>query len=147
VFGANLMAGSNVEVQRYSESSLYVETGMCAFPIVVSGSSNITDHLFFNDDGKLVRILVTVDHADITSSANGKSLTAKGSGGIEYELNPDRTISVHTFGINLLLTIPHYGSVILDTGSAAFLFDPRLHELFHAGPASYDLEAFCAALS
>jgi hypothetical protein len=63
-------------------------------------------------------------------------------------LNPDGTITVNTFGINLLMTIPHYGSIFLDTGRATFLFDGKhLSTEFIAGPPSYDIPAFCNALS
>lgn len=136
-----------IQHDRYSDEGGFVDNDACSFPVVVWGTSNSNDALFFDSDGSLVRILSTVNHAEITFSANGKTLTAKGSGGIEYEANPDGSVTVNTFGINLLMTIPHYGVVQLDTGRATFLFDPHLNVLFHAGPASYDVEAFCAALA
>jgi len=133
-FAGNMLASSDIVRDRYVDLSTRVDDSLCAFPVVVSGSSNINDLIFLDDNGKPVRLLSTVNHAEITFTANGKSLTAKGSGGIEYLVNPDGTISVNTFGINLLLTIPEYGPVFLDTGRAVFLFDTdrHLHELFHA---------------
>jgi hypothetical protein len=86
----------------------------CEFPVFVSGSSNITALVFLDDAGKPVRVLETVDHVVITFEANGKTLTATGTGGVEYEFNPDGSVSASTFGINLLLTIPTYGTVFLD---------------------------------
>ena len=136
-----------VEHDRYPDFFSWVDANSCAFPVEVSGSSNIDDLLFFDETGNLVRILSTVNHAEIDYSANGVTLTAKGSGGIEYTFNADGSIGVSTFGINLLMTLPHYGAILLDTGHAEFVFDPHLHELFHAGPASYDDAAFCAALA
>ena len=143
----SLLAQSRIIHDRYTDSSTYVDPTLCPFEVVVSGSSNIDDMYVFNDEGKVERLLVTVNHAVITYSANGKTLTARGSGGIEYTVNPDRSVTAQTFGINLLLTIPGYGNVILDTGRAEYLFDPHIHEVFHAGPAIYDTSAFCGALS
>jgi hypothetical protein len=137
-----------IEHDRYPDESERINNKMCSFPVTVNISSNINDALFFDDTGTLVRILSTVNHATITFSANGKSLTAIGSGGIEYLFNPDGTVTVHTFGINLLMTIPHYGPVFLDVGRATFVFeDTHLYTEFIAGPASYDIPAFCNALS
>jgi len=137
-----------IEHDRYSDESERIDNKTCSFPITVNGSSNNNDALFFDDAGNLVRILSTVNHAILTFSANGKSLTARGSGGIEYLFNPDGTITVHTFGINLLMTIPHYGPVFLDVGRATFVLeDKHLYTEFIAGPANYDIPTFCSALS
>jgi hypothetical protein len=132
---------------RSSVETSYIDTSLCAFPVAVSSSANIDDALFFDQSGGLVRILETVDHVVFIFSANGQTLTAKGTGGIDIVFNPDGSVSASTFGINLLLTIPTYGAVFLDAGRAEYLFDPHIHVLFHAGPASYDVEAFCAALA
>ena len=137
-----------IEHDRYFDESERINKHMCPFPVTVNNSSNINDALFFDDAGNLVRILSTVNHAILTFSANGKSLIARGSGGIEYLFNPDGTITVNTFGINLLMTIPHYGNVLLDAGRATFVFDGNhLYTEFIAGPADYDIPAFCNALS
>src|SRR5262245_37473518 len=109
VFANTLFAGPNVIHDRWVDAETHVRNKLCSFPVLVSGFSNIDDLIFLDDDGNPVRLLETVNHAEITFSANGKSLTAKGSGGIEYDFNPDGTITVKTFGINLLLTIPGYG--------------------------------------
>jgi len=148
VSSVSMSADSFVVVHdRYSDDSSFVAHHMCSFPVLISNSSNINDALFFDETGQLVRVLSTVNHAKITFSANDVSLTAIGSGGIEYTLNPDGSVGVHTFGINLLLTLPGYGAVTLDAGSATYVFDPDLQELFHAGPVRYDNELLCAALS
>ena len=142
------LAGSLVvQHDRFSLESSYVDTSTCAFPVAVSSSVNIDDALFFDASGNLVRVLETVNQAVITYSAHGSTLTARGSGGIDINFNPDGSVNASTFGINLLLTIPKYGAVYLDTGRAEYLFDPHIHVLFHAGPASYDVPAFCAALA
>ena len=94
-----------------------------------------------------MRVLETVNHAIITFSANGKTLEARGSGGLEILFNADGSRTVNTFGIDLLLTLPGHGSVVLDAGRTEFLFDPRIHLLFQAGPEEFDVAAFCAALA
>jgi len=137
-----------IEHDRYSEESERVRNKMCSFPVTMNVSSNINDALFYDDAGNLVRVLSTVNHAVLTFSANGKSLTARGSGGVEYLFNPDGTVTAHTFGINLLMTIPHYGSIILDAGRSTIVFDgTQSITEFIAGPANYDMTAFCNALS
>ena len=141
----NLFAQSNIVHDRFSETDSYVDEEMCAFPIEVSSFTNLNYMIVFDDAGTPVRVLLTVNHAVITFSANGKTLTARGSGGVEYEFDPERTAS--TFGINMLMTIPHYGTVFLDTGHSEFLFSGGRHLLFRAGPESYDMKAFCGALS
>jgi len=123
------------------------DTTSCAFPITVRGISNIDDLLFFDTAGNLVRVLETVNHSVITFTANGKTLEAKGTGGIDLTFNPDGTVLAKTFGINLLVTLPGEGRVILDTGHAIFMFGHGFETLFQAGPADYDFAAFCAALA
>ena len=144
---ASAAAASGVVHDRFSVESSDVDTSTCSFPIAVSASANIDDALFFDANGDLVRILETVNHVDIVYSANSKTLKATGTGGIDIRFLPDGSVSAATFGINLLMTIPQYGAVFLDVGRAEFLFDPHVHLLFHAGPASYDIAAFCAALA
>src|SRR5262249_44010264 len=98
----------------------------------------------------LYRLLETVQHATVSWSANGKTITAIGTGGFDISFGPDGSQTVRTFGINLKLTIPHYGTAILDTGTAVFLFDddPATAPLqFIAGPSSRDNAAMCAALA
>jgi hypothetical protein len=119
----------------------------CSFPITVTGVANVDDLLFFDSAGNLVRVHETVDHAVITFSANEKTLEAKGTGGIDLTFNPDGTVLASTFGINLLVTLPGTGPVILDAGHAIFLFGHGFETLFIAGPANYDFNAFCAALA
>jgi hypothetical protein len=144
---ASATATSGVVHDRYSVEASSVDTSTCSFPIAQSSSANIDDALFFDANGDLVRILETVNHVDITYSANGKTLKATGTGGIDIRFLPDGSVTAATFGINLLMTIPGYGAIFLDVGRAEFLFDPHIHLLFHAGPASYDIAAFCAALA
>lgn len=136
-----------VQHDRYTVEDSGVAQHLCAFPVAITSTANIDDALFFDAQGNLVRLVETVNHVAINYSANGKTLTAIGTGGIEYTFNPDGSLLASTFGINLLLTIPGEGVVFLDAGRALFLFDPHLHVLFQAGPASYDTAAFCAALS
>jgi len=126
-----------------------IDDTSCSFPITVTGTSNVDDLLFFDSAGNLVRIHETVNDAVITFSANGKTLEAKGSGGIDLTLNPDGTVLASTFGINLLVTLPGTGPAILDAGHAIFTFGGGhpFQTLFVAGPANYDLTAFCAALA
>jgi hypothetical protein len=142
----SLFAQSNIVHERFTEFDSYVDEGMCAFPVEVSSSTNLNYMIMFDAAGKPIRVLLTVNHALITFSANGKTLTARGSGGVDLEINPDGTREASTFGINLLMTIPHYGTVFLDAGHAEFLFSGGRHLLFQAGPAIYDMQAFCGEL-
>jgi hypothetical protein len=145
-----LFAEGNVFHERFSETTTRVDDTLCAFPVVVTSSSNLTFLIEFDDQGRPDRVHETVNQAVIEYSANGKTLTAKGSGGIDYdwEFNPDRTIMATTFGIDLLLVIPGYGPVFLDAGRGVFFLDKTgFHVLFEAGPASYDMAAFCGALA
>ena len=121
----------------------------CSFPITVNGIANVDDLLFFDGAGNLVRLQETVSHAVVTFSANGKTLEAKGSGGINMTFNPDGTVLASTFGIDLLVVLPGTGPAILDAGHAVFTFGGGhpFQALFEAGPASYDFTAFCAALA
>jgi len=144
---ASAAAASGVIHDRFSVEASSVDTSTCSFPIAQSSSANIDDALFFDANGELVRILETVNHVEINYSAHGKTLKAIGTGGIDLRFLPDGSVSAATFGINLMMTIPGYGAVLLDVGRAEYLFDPHVHVLFQAGPASYDIAAFCAALS
>ena len=132
---------------RFTDELIRVDNTTCAFPIDVRSSADIDDALFLDDAGNVVRLLETVNHAVITFTANGKTLEARGSGGFAAQFDPHGSTSVSTFGIDLLLTLPGEGAILLDAGRAEFLFDPHIHVLFEAGPQQYDLAAFCAALA
>jgi hypothetical protein len=132
---------------RHADDLTRIDTTTCSFPVTTHFTANIDDALFFDPSGNLVRLLETVNHAQITYTANGKTLTARGSGGFDLRFNADGSRTVSTFGINLLLTLPGRGTVFLDVGRAEILFDPNIHILFQAGPADYDIAAFCAALA
>jgi hypothetical protein len=138
---------SVVQHQRYTFSGSFTDTSMCGFPITIGNSANFDDALFFDSAGNLVELLETVNHGSLTFSANGKTLSGIGTGGIKVMFNSDGSVTVNTFGINVVVTIPGEGTVILDAGTATFLFNPHLSVLFHAGPSNYDLTAFCSALS
>jgi hypothetical protein len=143
-------AGADSGVVQHERSSIqdsYVDSSLCSFPVTVSVTANIDDALFFDANGDLVRVLETVNRVSFSYSANGNTLNATGTGGIELLFHADGSVTANTFGINLLLTIPGTGTVFLDAGRATYLFDPHIHVLFHAGPASYDLAAFCSALA
>ena len=136
-----------VQHDRFTDSSSFTAGSMCPFPVQVTSTAQIDDALFFDSAGNLVRVLETVRHVAVSYSANGNTLTATGTGGFDVHFAPDGTTTVDTFGINLLLTIPHYGSVILDVGRATFVFDPHIHVVFQAGPSQYDLDVVCGALA
>jgi len=138
---------SRVAHDRYSVEQTRVDNTLCPFPVNQHATADLDDALFFDEDGNLVRLLETVQHVRIDYTANGHTLTAIGTGGIDLHFNVDGSVSASTFGINLLLTLPGEGAIFLDVGHAEYLFDPHIHLLFQAGPASYDLDAFCAALS
>jgi hypothetical protein len=126
-----------------------IDDSSCSFPITLTAIANVDDLLFFDDAGNLVRLHETVNHVVITFSANGKTLEAKGTGGINMTFNPDGTVLASTFGIDLLVTVPGTGPVILDAGHAIFTFGGGhpFQALFEAGPANYDFAAFCTALA
>ena len=126
-----------------------VDNTSCSFPITVRGAANVDDLLFFDGSGNLVRLHETVNRGFISFSANGKTLEAKGSGGIDLTFNPDGTVLARTFGIDLLVTLPGSGPAILDAGRGIFTYGGGhpFQALFEAGPANYDFAAFCAALA
>jgi hypothetical protein len=137
----------SVQHQRYPFTSTFTDTSLCGFPIAITSSANYDDAMFFDSAGNLVRILETVNHGTLTYSAHGHTLSGIGTGGVELVFNTDGSVTVNTFGINIFITIPGQGTVILDAGHASYLFDPHLHVLFQAGPSNYDLTTFCNALS
>ena len=138
------VAGGPTHVVSQNSSS-FTDTALCSFPIAVQITSTSDDKLFYDGQGNLTEVLETDRNIAITFSANGVTLNGNGSGGFDVTFNPDGSQTIRTFGINLLVTIPHQGSVILDVGYAVFLFDPHIHVLFQAGPSDYDLPAFCSA--
>jgi hypothetical protein len=151
VFASTADADSSV-VQHVRDTVTFgprIDNTSCSFPITVTGIANIDDVLFFDSAGNLVRLHETVNHAVITFSANGKTLEAKGTGGIDMTFNPDGTVLVSTFGIDLLVTLPGTGPVILDAGRGIFTFGGGhpFQSLFEVGPANYDFTAFCGALA
>jgi hypothetical protein len=139
-------AGGPVHIVSQNSSS-YTDTATCPFPIAVQITSTSDDKVFYDGQGNVAQVLETDRNVAITFTANGTTLDGQGSGGFDVTFNPDGSQTVRTFGINLLVTIPHQGSVILDAGHAVFLFDPHIHVLFQAGPSDYDLPAFCSALA
>jgi hypothetical protein len=151
VFTPTAAADSSV-VQHLRETVTLgprIDNTSCSFPITVTGIANVDDLLFFDSAGNLVRLHETVNQGVITFSANGKTLEAKGTGGIDMTFNPDGTVLASTFGIDLLVTLPGSGPAILDAGRGIFTFGGGhpFQALFEAGPASYDFTAFCAALA
>jgi len=159
VFAGLLMAGFLTSVPAAAEAAggpthvvsqnsfSSTDTATCSFPIAVQITSTSDDKLFYDGQGNLTEDSETVRNVVITFSANGITIEGNGSGGSDVTFNPDGSNTVRTFGINLLVTIPQQGPVILDVGHAVFLFDPHPHVLFQAGPSDYDLPAFCSALT
>jgi hypothetical protein len=131
----------------FQDERSFTDRTSCPFDVEVHLTATIHDRLFFGAAGNLERVHETVRHVTIEFTANGTTLTATGTGGIDLRYAADGSISATTFGIDLLLVLPGQGPIFLDAGRAAFVFDPRIRFLFEAGPASYDTEAFCAALS
>lgn len=131
----------------FQDERSFIDDDTCSFDINVHITATIEDRLFFDDANNLVRVHETVRHVSIEYTANGKTLSATGSGGIDLRFAADGTVTASSFGIDLLLVIPGQGPIYLDAGRAIFLFDPQIHVLFEAGPASYDVDAFCAALA
>jgi hypothetical protein len=140
------LAAGPVDEVFQDERSL-TDRSTCSFEVAVHLTATIHDRLFLDAAGNLERIHETVRQVVIEFTANGRTLTARGTGGIDIQIAPDGSTSATTFGIDLLLVLPGQGPILLDAGRAAFVFDPHLHAQFEAGPASYDTEAFCAALS
>jgi hypothetical protein len=124
-----------------------VSTGICAFPVTVHGSNAYVDTIFLDNQGNVVRLLETVQHGVLDFSAHGRSITASGTGGFDATFASDGSSVLRTFGIDLLAVLPGTGPIILDAGYGVFSFDGGMHVLFEAGPASYDIDAFCGALS
>jgi hypothetical protein len=139
--------GGSVAHERGQFDKTFTVTDICPFPLTVHASFTFDDLLTFDASGNLVRVLETDRQVSIDYSANGKTLTAKGSGGVVDTFNADGSITIRTFGINLLVTIPGEGNIILDVGHSVAVLDPHYHVLFQAGPAVYDLPEFCAALT
>jgi hypothetical protein len=133
------------EVFQDERSSIDDDT--CAFDVAVHSSATIDDLLVFDASNTLVRVRETVRHVSIEFTANGKTLNATGTGGIDLRFASDGSVTAFTSGIDILLVIPGQGPIYLDAGRAIFVFDPHIHVLFEAGPASYDVAAFCAALA
>jgi len=140
-------AGTPPIHEVFQDERSYIDDGTCSFDIAVHLTATIDDLLFFDAADSLVRVRETVRHVSIEFSANGKTLSATGTGGIDLHFAADGSVTASTFGIDILLVIPGQGTIFLDAGRAIFLFDPHIHVLFEAGPASYDVAAFCAALA
>lgn len=140
-------AGTAPIHEVFQDERSFIDDDTCSFDIAVHLTATIDDRLFFDAAGSLVRVHETVRHVSIEFSANGKTLTATGTGGIDLRFAADGSVTASTFGIDILLVLPGRGPIFLDAGRAIFIFDPRIHALFEAGPASYDVAAFCAALA
>ena len=131
----------------FQDERSFTDRTSCPFDVGVHLTATIHDRLYFDATGNLERVHETVRHVTIEFTANGTTLGARGTGGIDLRFAADGSISSTTFGIDLVLVLPGQGPIFLDAGSATFVLDPFIHFLFEAGPASYDMEAFCAALS
>jgi hypothetical protein len=132
---------------QFSAQLAYIDGQTCPFDVEVHLTAMIHDRLFVDAAGDLVRVLETVRHVVIEFTANGKTLTATGTGGIDIRIAPDGSVTASTFGIDILLVVPGHGPIFLDAGRATIVYDPRPRALFKAGPAEYDEAAFCAALT
>jgi hypothetical protein len=131
----------------FQDERSFIDDDTCSFDVAVHLTATIDDLLVFDASGNLVRVRETVRHVSIEFNANGKTLSATGTGGIDLRFAADGSVAASTFGIDILLVIPGQGPIYLDAGHAVFLFDPHIHVLFEAGPASYDTGAFCTALA
>ena len=142
-----LAAGGQTFHVAGSFERTYVSSGICPFPVTVHGSNAYVDTIFLDENGNLLRLLETVQHAVIEFSANGRMISATGTGGFDATFAADGSSVVRTFGIDLLAVLPGSGPIILDAGYGVFSFDGGMHVVFEAGPTRYDTDAFCAALS
>jgi len=126
------------------ETSIY---GECGFPVTVHLFADVRYTVFFDDQGNVNRVIMSVSRAETTLSANGVVLRSAGAGATITEFEPEGGAeSAATHGLTANFVVPEVGPVWLEAGRIVYLFDPR-RAVFVAGVGSFDGQALCAALA
>ncbi|WP_117211098.1 hypothetical protein [Allorhizocola rhizosphaerae] len=119
-----------------------------AFVVVDDFVFDTTYTRFFDNDGDPIALLAEVEGSDtFTNSASGTTYTGRVRLAQRFDL---RTGQVSVHGIVYQLTIPGYGSVLLDVGR--LVFDGSGEVVFEAGPhqifdGTLDVARFCEAMA
>ena len=122
-------------------------TGICAFPVDVVSSFQITFIDYFDSSGALVRRSVHITEQD-TFSANGKSLTGEPftfNNFISFDENGETT-AVLARGVAEKVRLPS-GELFVSAGVIDFLAQDVEFSLITNPGRTGDIDAFCAALS
>jgi hypothetical protein len=122
-------------------------TGVCSFPITITGSLSATEIDFRNGSGRIVRTAFHATETDVFS-ANGVTLV-----GVPYHFNVEvrfdsngNTVSIVGNGVAEHLPLPG-GGVFLSAGRTDFLARGDAFILTPDRGTGGDIPALCAALA
>lgn len=147
VFAATASAAGPVK-STYTFTATTELTGVCSFPVEVTGTVTATELDFLDETGAPVHILIHAVEQDVFS-ANGKSLTS-----LPYTYNVDvvfdssgNVTHVYSSGLVAKLVLPD-GSLFVAAGRVDFTAHPGAEFILSpdVGVAG-NVEGFCAALS
>ena len=121
-------------------------TGICSFPLDLTGSFRGTETDFFDQSGELVRAHIHVVEQD-TFSANGKSLTGEPfTFNIFLSFEDGEVTAVLARGVAEKIRLPN-GKLFLSAGVIDFLAQGVDFSIRTDHGVTGDIDALCAALA
>ena len=94
----------------------------CGFDILVHDYGKLRTQLFYDQDGKLIRVHEIYGAWKVTYSANGKTLKALLQGPIFWEIISETEVIGKWAGTDALIPIPGYGPGFGAAGNRTFRF-------------------------
>ena len=141
-FAPGVAGASGPEIERYTDSGSFVDTGLCGFPLRVSYQDVGTIYRWFDADGNLDLFVKHQVFSEVVR-ANGKVAT-----GIDREKVVDDQDGSFLFTGSWIFFLPD-GSHIQNAGRLEFTYDHEI--LFDRGPHPIEegrlAELFCPAMS
>ena len=137
-----------------SADSTFTNTFDCPFPLQEIISGSYKDTVYFDTAGNLVKEILTAQYGGPltvtwTNLATGATLSSHEAATLIVNYNPDGSFaSLQNTGLVFNVTIPGYGTVLLDVGRIVIVRNQGI--VFEAGQhqeLNGDTAAFCAALS
>jgi hypothetical protein len=150
VFGAAVLAthAAAGKPTKVSFDSPFTDTvtGICSFPLGVTGSFRGTETDFFDQSGELVRTELHVVEQD-TWSANGKTLTGEPfTFNIFFSFENGEVTAVLARGVAEKIRLPD-GKLFISAGVIDFLAQGVPFSIRTDHGVTGDIDALCAALS
>lgn len=144
---ASTAAADQPATSHETLSGTAVLTDVCAFPVTVDFTADVTETDFVDTSGNLTRVDLHLVEQD-TFSANGKTLV-----GLPYTVNEELLFDssgnithVYAEGVIERILLPN-GSLFLTAGRTDFINHPEGFVLVPDVGTPGDVAGFCAALS